>query len=129
MAKKNLLITLSLKRHLRKTAGPILFRSLSSTIAVGGLCIGLTACVTPEPPYEDYTIARAAVRSAQEADSARFAAGTWSKAEGYYRQGEKAYREFEFGSAKRNFIQATRWAERAEDTTRLKKFESGDSFP
>jgi hypothetical protein len=95
----------------------------------GGVLAGLTACISPPPPYEDYTIARTAIHAAQEVDSARFAAGWWAKAEESYRKGEQAYREVEFEEAKKLFKNATKYAERAEDATRMKKFESGDSFP
>jgi hypothetical protein len=91
-------------------------------------CTVLSGCVSA-PPYEEYTIARAAYHSAQEVDSGRFAGGLWAKAEENYRYGEKAYRDYEFDSAKIYFRKATYFAERAEDATRMKKFESGDSFP
>lgn len=107
-----------------------MFRSISKVLIVGGICAGgLTACISPPPPYEDYTIARTAVRAAQEVDSARFASGLWAKAEENYRKGEQAYKDIEFEKAKAFFRNATKYAERAEDATRLKKFESGDSFP
>jgi hypothetical protein len=96
---------------------------------IGGVCASLMACVSPPPPYEDYTIARTAIRAAQEVDSARFAAGWWAKAEENYRKAEIAYREVDFEEAKKFFKNATKYAERAEDATRMKKFESGDSFP
>jgi len=116
--------------RLQKTAGRTLFRSISNVLLVGGvLAGGLTACVTPPPPYEDYTLARTALHAAQEVDSARFASGWWSKAEESYRKGEQAYKEVEFEQAKKCFRNTVRYAERAEDQTRLKKFESGDSFP
>lgn len=89
----------------------------------------LVGCVTPPPPYEDYTIARTAIRAAQDVDSPRFAAGWWAKADESYRKGEQAYKDVEFEQAQKYFRSAIRYAERAEDTTRLKKFESGDTFP
>ena len=90
---------------------------------------GLTACITPPPPYEDYTIARTALHSAQEVDSARFAAGWWDKAEDNYRKDEQAYKDNEFEQAQKYLRRTIRYSERAEDVTRKKKFESGDSFP
>lgn len=114
---------------MQKIAVRILFRSISRPICLGGLTAALSGCVTPPPPYDDYTIARTAVTSAQEVDSARFAPGLWAKAEESYRKGEKAYKEFEFDEARKLFRMAISFAERAEDATRLKKFESGDSFP
>ena len=89
----------------------------------------MSACITPPPPYQDYTLARTAYRAAQDVDSARFAAGLWAKADENFRNGERAYRENDFGPAKEYFRKAVLFSERAEDATRLKKFETGDSFP
>jgi hypothetical protein len=86
-------------------------------------------CVLPPPPYEEYTMARSAVQAAQEADSPRFAASLWSKADENYHKGMKAYKEAEFENAKKYFIAAKDFAERAENATRLKKFQTGESFP
>lgn len=110
-----------------KTAVSILFRCLSSVVVAASL-IGCKVVATP-PPYEEYAMARAAVRAAQDADSARFATGIWNKAEENYRAGQKAYRESDFGTAKRFFQQALLHAEKAENVTRLKKFQTGESFP
>lgn len=108
---------------MRKTAVRISFLSLSSLL----FC---TACVVAPPaPYEDYVIARAAVRAAQDVDSARFSTGLWNRAEESYRSGAKAFKDADFKDAKVHFQRAIEYAERAENATRLKKFQSGDSFP
>lgn len=91
---------------------------------------GLTACVVAPPaPYEPYVLARAAVRAAQEADSVRFAPGLWHRAEENYRNGAKAFKEADYKDSEQYFLKAIEYAERAENSTRLKKFQSGDSFP
>lgn len=74
-------------------------------------------------------MARAAIRAAQDVDSARFSPGLWNKADENYRNGQKAYKDSDYADAKMYFKRATVYAERAEDATRLKKFQSGDSFP
>lgn len=86
-------------------------------------------CIMPPPPYEEYTIAQSAVQAAQEADSPRMAANLWNKADEAYHKGVKAYKDAEFDDAKKYFIVAKDWAERAENATRLKKFQTGESFP
>lgn len=91
--------------------------------------MSVASCVAPLPPYEEYTLARAAVRAAQDVDSARFATALWNKAEENFRLGEKAYKDADFGIAKKRFVYAQSFAEKAENATRLKKFQSGDSFP
>ena len=105
-----------------KTAARISCLCLSSLMLLSG-------CVAVPPPFEEYTLARAAVRAAQEVDSARFATGLWHRAEENYRNGEKAFKESDFDLALGYFQKATEFAERAENATRLKKFQSGDSFP
>ncbi len=104
---------------LQKIAAPILCLWLSS----------LSGCVAAPAPYEEYSLARAAIRAAQEVDSARFATALYSKAEDAYRNGQKAYKDADFSDAKKYFLQTIQFAERAENATRLKKFQTGDSFP
>lgn len=81
------------------------------------------------PPYEEYALARTAVKAAQDVDSARFALGLWSRAEQNYTAAQRAYRDNEFENAKKHFLLAIQFAEKAENATRLKRFQSGDSFP
>lgn len=80
------------------------------------------------PPYEEYTIAREALKAAEEADSAKYSPAYWLNAESAYRDAERAYKQNQFDRARNLFRQARLWAERAENQTRLKKFESGDVF-
>lgn len=105
---------------MQKIVAPILCLCLSSSL--GG-------CVLPPPPFEDYNLARAAVQAAQEADSPRISTNLWNRADEEFRLGERAYRDKEFDQAKRHFLKARKYAERAENVTRLKKFQSGDTFP
>jgi hypothetical protein len=113
---------------MQKTAAPISCLWLNSLIVLAG-SIAFSGCVNAPPPFEEYTLARAAVRAAQEFDSARFAPAYWNKAEDSFRSGQKAFKDADFGAAKKFFELAQASAERAENVTRLKKFESGDSFP
>ncbi len=100
-----------------KTVALISFLSLSSCV------------VAAPPPFEEYTLARAAVRAAQDVDSPRFSAGLWNRADENFRKGQKAYKESDYAEAKVFFKKAIDFAERAENSTRLKKFQTGDSFP
>ncbi len=110
-----------------KTAARTLCRSLTSAILFTTLC-GCRIVAAP-PPYEEYALAKAAVRAAQDADSARFATSLWNKAEENFRNGQRAYREANFEEAKKHFQLALRFAEKAENLTRLKKFQTGENFP
>lgn len=106
---------------MRKTAARISFLFLNSLTVLG--------CVAAPAPYEDYVLARAAVRAAQDVDSARFSTGLFVRAEENYRRGQKSFKESDYQDAKNYFTKAIEYAERAENSTRLKKFQSGDSFP
>ncbi len=110
-----------------KIAAPILYLWLSSLIFA---LSAVTGCVVvAPPPYEEFTIARAAVHAAQEVDSAQYATGLWNKAEENFRSGEKAWKDSEFEVAAKYFARATQFAERAENATKLKKFQTGESLP
>ena len=88
----------------------------------------LTACASA-PPYEDFALARAAVRAARESEAPRYSPSFWSQAEQEYREGEKCYAENAFDEAKKHFQASIKAAEKAENSTRLKKFTSGGGEP
>ncbi len=87
--------------------------------------LALNGCVAPLP-IEEYTLARAAVNSARESGSERLAPGLWYKAEENYRNGQKYLKDKDNESAKVNFLRSIEFAEKAENASRLKKFESGE---
>lgn len=113
---------------MRRIVGPILSPSAGKLLLVIALA-GVVSCITPPPPYEDFTIAKAAIRAAEEVDAVKFAPAVWAKAEESYRNAQMAYKDRDYGDAKKFFRQTVKYAEQAEEITRLKKFESGDSFP
>lgn len=114
---------------MRETAEPIsfLFNKTRLLIIPIFMAAALAACVSA-PPYEEYTLAREALRAAEEADSAKYSPAYWLNAESAYRSAEQAYKLNQFGKAQTMFKQSKLWAEKAENQTRLKKFESGDVF-
>jgi hypothetical protein len=89
------------------------------------LCFG---CVS-KIPVDEYTIARAAIDGARESEAPRYAPALWYKAEQAYREGETLFRERVYPEALKRFNQARTWAEQAENTARLSRFESGDLAP
>lgn len=91
------------------------------------LSSGLVGCVAPLP-IEEYTIARAAVNSAKEAGSERLASGLWFRADESFRKGQKALNDKDNESARASFLRAIDAAEKAENASRLKKYESGETF-
>lgn len=88
--------------------------------------MALTACVVAPLPVEEYTIARAAVTSARDSGAERLAPGLWYKAEENYRRGQKFLRDKDNEAATSAFLRAIDFAEKAENASRLKKFESGE---
>ena len=68
------------------------------------------------------------MNAAREVDSAKFAKGMWSRAEEAYFKGQKAFQANDMEQARKSFRMATDYAEKAENLTRLKKFQSGDNF-
>lgn len=112
-----------------KTAALILFRCSKFPLFFAGLLLVLSSCVAAPPPYEEYTLARAAIKAAQDVDSARFSGGYWNRASDDFREGEKAWKDAEYETAKRLFKSAIQLSERAENATRLKRFQTGDGLP
>ena len=92
-----------------------------------GCLLALSGCIAPQP-IEEYTLARAALNSAKESGSERLAPGLWYKAEENYRKGQKYLKDRDNESAKVGFLKAIEFAEKAENASRLKKFESGETM-
>ncbi len=86
---------------------------------------GALGCASP-PPLKEYTLARVALEAAKDVGASRFSSGFWYKAEDWFRRGEKAYKEVDYTAAKQYFSLALESAERAENSSRLKKHLSGD---
>lgn len=95
------------------------------------LCVGvliMSGCVVAPLPIEEYTLARAAVSSAKDAGADRLAAGLWFRADENYRRGQAALADRDNELAKQSFLKAVEFAEKAENASRLKKFETGETF-
>jgi hypothetical protein len=89
----------------------------------------LSSCRAAPAPYDEYSLARTAIQAAQDVDAARYAAGFWNRADENYRKARSEFDDRDFLSAKRHFLLAVQFAEKAENATRLKKFQTGDSYP
>ncbi|MEC9283291.1 MAG: DUF4398 domain-containing protein [Bdellovibrionota bacterium] len=79
-----------------------------------------TACETIPPPLESYTLARTAIVYATKVKAARYSPGNWHKAENYFRQAERMFRNKEYEKADKLFKLARDHAEKAENIARLK---------
>lgn len=99
-----------------------------SFVIFGFFFWGSFGCAS-SPPVLEYTLARTALEAAREKESARYSSGYWHRAEEFYRKGEKSYQESDFVTARGEFERARIFAERAENVTRLRLFESGEGVP
>jgi hypothetical protein len=97
-------------------------------LLVGLMIVSGVSCAGPKPLL-DYTLARTAMNSARDVGAPSFAPGYWAKAEESFQKGEAAFRYNENFEAEELFRRARAYAERAENSTRLKKFKSGENFP
>ena len=110
-----------------KTAERISFHYLSNTLIIG--CVwSLLSCVGA-PPIEEYTLARTALESARDSGASSISPGFYHKAEQLYREGIKSFQLKENDRAKKLFAKARKYAEKAENSARVKKFQSGEGFP
>lgn len=92
---------------------------------LGILVVGiLGGCAGPKP-YEEHALAYVALRAAESAQASRYSPGNWSKAEKMYRVGQQSYRENSNEKARVYFLKSIKYSEKAENVTRLKKFQSG----
>ncbi len=97
-------------------------------VFLGSLLVLCSSCVGPVP-VEEYTLARTAIIVAKEKSADRYAPGLWFKAEQSYKRAQRLLKERENDEAKVHFLRAKQFAERAETAARVKKFQTGDTFP
>ncbi len=90
--------------------------------------LAVAGCAAP-PPFEEYTISRTALNSARDVEAGRYASGYWHRAEELYRKGQKQYKDSDYARARESFVSSIEFSEKAENATRLRKFQSGEGFP
>ncbi len=88
--------------------------------------LSLTSCQTAPRPLEDYIYARTALEAAKGADAAKHSPGFWNQAEEAYEKGQKSYQDREWENARKYFILSRKNAEKAENSARLKRAQSGE---
>jgi hypothetical protein len=86
----------------------------------------LLSCVNKQPPIEEYNLAQAAYRSAQESEAKRYAPKIFSNAVRYYKRAERAYEERYFNKATDYFRKSRYYSEKAENMSRLNMFKQGE---
>ena len=91
--------------------------------------ITLAAGCAVNPPVQEYTLARTALKAAQTSGAAKYAPGLWFKAEENYRQGENSFKKGEYEVAKNHFVESQDFSERAENKARYDKRRLGEDLP
>ena len=99
--------------------------SIPAAILLGFVLVAVSAC-SSKPPLEDYNLAYIAVESARSSQSAKHAPAMWTQAERAYQEGQEFFKKDKFEEAEKAFVRARTFAERAENISRLKKFETGE---
>ena len=79
----------------------------------------LCACAG-RPPFLEYSIAFSAIESAKKVNSDKNATAEWVKAIRYYRQAEEKFKGRDYNTSTFLFNESISWAEKAENTSRLK---------
>ncbi len=90
-----------------------------------GALLNLNGCVG-KPPKLQYTLAGTAIDYARQARAVQLAPSLWLEAEQVYRRAQNLYQQREYQKARRQFILARMLAERAENISRLKRFQAGE---
>ena len=120
-----------LKPQWRTTVVLTLFRSASKYLnqLSQGVLVALAFCFlgcASQPPKEQYNLAFAAMEGARAVQATKYAPALWYKAEEAYRRAEDYYKKEDYTEAEKNFVRARSYAERAENASRLKRFETGE---
>ncbi|MCB0377103.1 MAG: DUF4398 domain-containing protein [Bdellovibrionales bacterium] len=93
------------------------------------LFVLISGCVNPGVSQDEYNLARAAFKAAQEGEAKRYAPKIFYKAQGLYRRGERAYSERYYDEASEHFKKSRYYFEKAEALSRLKLFKQGEMAP
>ena len=72
------------------------------------------------PPFLVYTLANTAIQAANRSRARENAKLQWMKAMDYYHRAKESFSDRSYFSARRYFSESIRWAEKAENISRLK---------
>lgn len=89
--------------------------------------LNLAACIGPAP-IKAYNQAHVAVQQAEKSGAQKYSPGLLDQAQDFYDRAEQSYKAKEYPQAYNLFRKAIETAEKAELKTRVKKFDSGESF-
>lgn len=80
-----------------------------------------------DPPRGEYSLARAALEAAREADAPKYSPGYWHRARTAYRKAQNFYENKQHEDAQEYFKRARIFAERAENSAHLARAK-GDEY-
>jgi len=86
----------------------------------------ISACQTTPAPVEEWTLARSALEAAKSVQAAKYSPGFWHQAEDSYRKARILMKEESYEEAREEFNTARRAAEKAENSARIKRQQSGE---
>lgn len=86
----------------------------------------MVSCQTTPAPIEEWTLARAALEAAKSVHAAKYSPGFWHQAEDAYRKARILMKDEKYSEAKEEFNTARRAAEKAENSARIKRQQSGE---
>jgi len=98
---------------------------LTLMVAVAALSVFTLSC-TGKPPIQDYNLAYVAVEAAKGSQAAKYAPALWTLAERSYQEGQEFFRRERYREAEKAFVRARGYAEKAENISRLRRYETGD---
>lgn len=97
-------------------------------VLLGAVLVAGSGCISPRPVTEQL-LAHVAISSAKEAGADRMAAVLWHDAEREYLAGRRALDDRDNDAARTAFLKSRKFAEDAENLTRLKRFQTGEVVP
>ncbi len=86
----------------------------------------ISGCVTTHPPFDEYTVAKAALDAARLVEADRHSPGFWHKAEQSYQKAQGLYNDRHYEEARQEFLRAKANAERAENSARIIRMKTGE---
>lgn len=86
----------------------------------------LVSCQTIPAPIEEWTLARTALEAAKSVQAAKYSPGFWHQAEDAYRKAKILMKDDSYQEAREEFNIARKAAEKAENSARIKRQQSGE---
>lgn len=86
----------------------------------------LNSCQTTREPVEEWSLARSAMEAAKAVQAAKYSPGFWHQAEDAYRKARVLMKEESYSEAREEFTIARKAAEKAENSARIKRQQSGE---